>query len=135
MQPQLNSLSILANAPVDVEFGDYRLPLTPLTTLEAQQVIALVGAQLPLVALVKTPEDAFALLADHGDRLVRAVAVAARLPLDQVQALTPDVFVELLLGVVEVNADFFIARTSRLAQRVERVRARLPSAGTTPSPA
>lgn len=139
MTPPRNSLSILANTPTAVTFGRYQLELTPITTGELNQLLPLVGHLLPLLDAVNTAEDVLALLADHGDRVLQAVAIAARLPREQVDALMPDEVAELLLGLMEVNVDFFVHRTTSLTARVqagrERLAAALTAAGKTPLPA
>ena len=136
MQPQRNSLAVLVNPPVRVEFGGYAIEVTPLTTRELFELDRVAGHVLPLLGQVGGAQDLLALFADHGEALMGAVAIAGRLDLAQVELLPPDEFCELALGLIEVNADFFVPRLSRLAGRVERTRARLQTTlpGPTPSP-
>lgn len=52
------------------------------------------------------------LLADHGDGVITAIAVAARQPEEVVAGLDLEEFLALLTVVVEVNADFFARRVA-----------------------
>jgi len=61
-------------------------------------------------------EGIMELLADHGDDLISAVCVATGMPVNVVQSLAMDEFVQLATAVVQVNADFF---TRRLAPTVQ----------------
>lgn len=47
------------------------------------------------------------LIADHGDALIDAAAVAVRKPRQLIEDGAPDEFVSLLRAIVEVNVDFF----------------------------
>lgn len=125
MRPKQNSLDILVNTPTPLQFGTYSIEATPLTTGELPAVLAKIGHLLPLLQAVHSAADVAALLADHGDALIEAAAIAARLPLDQVQALAPDECVELMFGLIEVNVDFFVQRMTRLTGRAVEARARM----------
>lgn len=83
-----------------------------------------------------TAADLPGLVAEHGDRLIQAVAVAIREPADWVSNLDPVEFLTLAGAVIEVNTDFFVQRLAPMlgavTQRLARVAA-TTGAGPTPS--
>jgi len=116
-----NTLAILANEPTHVTFGDYALDATPLTIGELPAILRHAEPLFNVLDRVKTIEDAVALFLDHGDALIEITAIAARLPAEQVRALTPDAAAELFLALLEVNADFFVRRMGRAHERARQV--------------
>lgn len=120
-----NSLSLLVNEPTHITFGPYSIDVTPLTVGELPAVLRHAGPILNMLATVRSQEDAVALVLDHGEAIIEIVALAARLPGDQVRALTPDLMGELFFGLIEVNGDFFVRRMKPLSERALAVMARL----------
>lgn len=138
-----NTLAILANEPTRIAFGDYSIDATPLTVGELPAILRHAGPILGVLQTVQTAQDAVVLFLDHGDALIEITALAARLPSDQVRALTVDVAAELFFALLEVNADFFVGRMGRAAQTARRAIERIEagtkvaarSTGPTSSPA
>lgn len=77
-----------------------------------------------------------ALIGAHGDQIIKAAAIAARLDERVVANTDPDEFVLLVAGVMRVNADFFARRLaplfSTLAAQAQALAAR-SGAGSTSS--
>lgn len=78
--------------------------------------------------------DWLALLSEHGEALLAALALASRQPRDWVDALALDDAMTLAAAVFEVNADFFVRRVApRIGDLAQSMSSRL--AGQTPLPA
>jgi len=54
--------------------------------------------------------DFMGLIADHGDQMIGAVAMATGMKSDEVERADPAEFIELARAIVEVNSDFFIRK-------------------------
>jgi len=117
--------------PVTLDVGSDTLELTP---IRVGEVPALLQAVRPFVGQLSAEPDWFALLAEHGEDLLRAIAIASRRPPEWVAALALDDAVRLATAVFEVNADFFVQRLAPVVQQAAvRVSGRL--GGATPSTA
>lgn len=116
---------VLPPVPVFVEIAGERIDLSP---LKVGEVPAFARAVQPIAASLSASPDWLALLADHGEAVIAAVAIAARRPVDWVAGLDLDEAVQLAESVFEVNADFFIRRllprvtqaAARVGQTIER---------------
>ncbi|MBU9123545.1 hypothetical protein KTD15_32835, partial [Burkholderia multivorans] len=76
--------------------------------------------------------DWLALLCEHGDSLLTALALASRRPREWVDALALDDAITLAATVFEVNADFFVHRVApKVGDLAQSLNGRL--AGSTPS--
>ena len=120
----------LPPVPVTLVIGGERLDLTP---LKVGDVPAFARAVQPLAASLSASPDWLALLAEHGEAVIDAVAIASRRPPEWVTNLALDDAVHLAEAVFEVNADFFIQRVlpslTEAATRVSQtLRARIPGA-------
>lgn len=128
-----NTFAALPPVPVSIEIAGERIDLTP---LKVGEVPAFARAVQPLAASLSASPDWLALLADHGDAVIEAIAIASRRPRDWVAGLDLDDAVRLTESVFEVNADFFI---QRLLPSVTRAAARIgqtlesPTHGAMPS--
>ena len=71
-----------------------------------------------------------ALIAEHGDTLIEAAAVALRVPPTDLAELLPVEFVRLLPEIVRVNADFFV----RGLQAAQAAAAEIADSGAGPTP-
>lgn len=100
---------------------------------------AMLKAVRPFAEQLTGEPDWLALLCDHGDALLAALALASRQPRDWVDALALDDAITLAAAVFEVNADFFVLRVApkvgNLAQSLSGQRLSGLSAGSTLSPA
>ena len=125
-----DTFSALPPVPVTLVIGGERLELTP---LKVGDVPAFARAVQPVAASLSASPDWLALLAEHGEAVIDAVAIASRRPPEWVTNLALDDAVHLAEAVFEVNADFFIQRVlpslTEAATRVSQtLRARIPGA-------
>ena len=125
-----DTFAALPPVPVTLVIGGERLDLTP---LKVGDVPAFARAVQPVAASLSASPDWLALLAEHGEAVIDAVAIASRRPPEWVTNLALDDAVRLPEAVFEVNADFFIQRVlpslTEAATRVSQtLRARIPGA-------
>jgi hypothetical protein len=128
-----DTFAALPPVPVFVEIAGKRIDLTP---LKVGEVPAFARAVQPIAASLAASPDWLALLADHGDAVIEAIAIASRRPRDWVASLDLDEAVRLAEAVFGVNADFFIRRllpsvtqaAARIGQTLES-----PTRGAMPS--
>ena len=102
-----DTFAALPPVPVTLVIGGERLDLTP---LKVGDVPAFARAVQPVAASLSASPDWLALLAEHGEAVIDAVAIASRRPPEWVTNLALDDAVRLAEAVFEVNADFFIQR-------------------------
>ena len=106
-----DTFAALPPVPVTLVIGGERLELTP---LKVGEIPAFARAVQPAVATLSASlsasPDWLALLAEHGEAVIDAVAIASRRPSEWVTSLALDDAVRLAEAVFEVNADFFIQR-------------------------
>lgn len=115
--PDRLTLRALLAKPVDVIVGGHAVPVTPMSWWVASDALQALAPLLP-----KLPPQLFGQADGSSDELGSALLgvvmagreeiaeflmVAANLDFEDVAALAPVHLVELVLGVVEVNADFF----------------------------
>jgi hypothetical protein len=125
-----DAFAALPPVPVTLVIGGERLELTP---LRVGDVPAFARAVQPVAASLSASPDWLALLAEHGEAVIDAVAIASRRPPEWVTNLALDEAVRLTEAVFEVNADFFIQRVlpslTEAATRVSQtLGARIPGA-------
>ena len=122
----------LPPVPVTLVIGGECLELTP---LKVGEIPAFARAVQPAVATLSASlsasPDWLALLAEHGEAVIDAVAIASRRPPEWVTNLALDDAVRLAEAVFEVNADFFI---QRLLPSVTQAAARIGQALESPTP-
>lgn len=120
--------------PQSLAIADIALEITP---IRVGEIPALLAAVRPFAhRLVDGEPDWLELLADQGEALINAIAVASRQPHDWVAALTMDDAIRLATTLFEVNADFFVQRVVPTIQHAAaRINAQIsgPLAGLTPS--
>ncbi len=125
----------LPPVPLSIEIAGERIDLTP---LKVGEVPAFARAVQPIAAGLSASPDWLALLADHGEAVIAAIAIATRRPVVWVAGLDLDEAVRLAEVVFGVNADFFIRRllpsvtqaAARIGQTLES-----PTRGAMPSSA
>lgn len=138
------SLRDLVAAPVDIPVGAIKLAIKPLGWYESIDCIDCIA---PALATMPMPPQSgqdidlpawLGWAANHRDAVVQFCALASGQPEDAVQAIGPMDLVQLVFGLFEVNADFFIAslpgaiasmaaRVGGMRDRVHAVMAKLPS--------
>ena len=116
--------------PVTLVIGGEPLELTP---IRVGELPAFARAVQPVAVSLSASPDWLALMAEHGEAVIEAVAIATRRPVDWVAGLGLDEAVRLTEAVFEVNADFFIQRVlpslTEAATRVSQtLGARIPGA-------
>ena len=125
----------LPPVPLSIEIAGERIDLTP---LKVGEVPAFARAVQPIAASLSASPDWLALLAEHGEAVIAAIAIATRRPVDWVAGLDLDEAVRLAEAVFGVNADFFIRRllpsvtqaAARIGQTLESpARGAMPSNG------
>ena len=120
--------------PQSLVIAGIALEITP---IRVGEIPALLAAVRPFAhRLVDGEPDWLELLADHGEALITAIAVASRQPQDWVAALAMDDAIRLATTLFEVNADFFVQRVVPTIQHAAaRINAQMsgPLAGLTPS--
>lgn len=102
-----DTFAALPPVPVSVEIAGERIDLTP---LKVGEVPAFARAVQPIAASLSVSPDWLALLAEHGEAAIAAIAIATRRPVEWVAGLDLDEAVRLAEAVFAVNADFFIRR-------------------------
>ena len=128
-----DTFAALPPVPVSVEIAGERIDLTP---LKVGEVPAFARAVQPIAASLSASPDWLALMAEHGEAAIAAIAVATRRPVEWVAGLDLDEAVRLAEAVFGVNADFFIRRllpivtqaAARIGQTLES-----PTRGAMPS--
>ena len=130
-----DTFAALPPVPVSVEISGEHIDLTP---LKVGEVPAFARAVQPIAAGLSASPDWLALLADHGEAVIAAIAIATRRPVVWVAGLDLDEAVRLAEAVFGVNADFFIRRLlPSMTQAAVRIGQTLesPTLGATPSSA
>lgn len=102
-----DTFAALPPVPVFVEIAGERIELTP---LKVGEVPAFARVVQPIAVSLSASPDWLALLAEHGEAVIAAVAIATRRPVNWMAGLELDEAVQLAEAVFGVNADFFIRR-------------------------
>lgn len=95
--------------PVPLQGSPLQISLTP---LKLGEIPAMAAALAPMTAAIEslktgTTPDWFALISRHGQHLIKALAIAARQPEDDLMELDLADSVTLIEAVISCNADFF----------------------------
>lgn len=122
----------LPPVPVTLVVADEALELTP---LKVGELPAFTRAIRPFAERLGTEPDWLALLAEHGEAVLAALAVASRRPRTWIDGLDLDEAIRLAEALLEVNADFFVRRVSpQIARAAASLEARIrQTAGAVPS--
>ena len=127
------TFAALPPVPASVKIAGEHIELTP---LKVGEVPAFARAVQPIAASLSASPDWLAILAEHGETVIAALAIATRRPVDWVAGLELDDAVHLAEAVFGVNADFFVRRllpsvtqaAARIGLTLER-----PTSGAMPS--
>jgi hypothetical protein len=111
-----NDLDVLDPSGRNVTVAGRTVSIVPLTVAQFPRFARAIR-YIPQVSLVDDSTDWLGLLAEHGDNLIEAAAVATEMESKDLGALPADEFVELCSAILEVNIDFFV---QRLAPAIER---------------
>lgn len=118
--------------PVALVIADEALELTP---LKVGELPAFTRAIRPFAERLGTEPDWLSLLAEHGEAVLAALAIASRRPRVWIDGLDLDEAIRLAEALLEVNADFFVRRVSpQIARAAASLEARIrQTAGAAPS--
>lgn len=132
----MNDLEVIAPLATFVTFQGRQLQVAP---LKVGQLPAFARAIKPISGTIEALASGRAALdlptiltaiADHGDAVIEAVAIGSGVSQDELREATPDQLIELAIGVVRINADFFKGRLTPAI--LAAMKAATPGAGPTP---
>lgn len=120
-----NSYAALPTVANTIVIRGEPLDITP---IRVGELPAFARAIQPIVSgLSDSRPDWIALISEHGDAVIDAIAIATRRPREWVAGLDLDDAMRLASAVFEVNADFFIRRLlPSVAEAAARIGARMP---------
>lgn len=138
MQENNDEYSAIEPIELEVEFNGRTVKIKPLTVGQipgfARALRGLVGqSTLEIFSGATTDADKILdLLAFHGDSIIEAVSIGARIPVAEIQESGPDELIRIAACVLRVNSDFF---ARRLAPAIaEGMKARRGAGQTPPTP-
>lgn len=127
-----DDLDILDPPGRNVTVAGQSITVKPLTIGQLPRFVRAIQAAVPQLAGDQDP-DWLVLIAEHGEALIGAAAVATGIEEKDIQSLAPDEFVLLCGAIFEVNVDFFVHRLApameRASERVVAATATIPGAG------
>ena len=104
-EPSPDALSVLTVEPRTVPLaGGRRLVLEPVRVRQMPAFLAALG---PARGQIAGMADAWDLIAEHGECLSEALALACSVPRADIDALLPAEYLAALEAMLEANADFF----------------------------
>jgi len=119
-----NNFSALPPVATSIVIKDETIDITP---IQIGELPSFSRAVQPLATHLSASPDWLALIAQHGDALIDALAIAIRRPREWVTTLELDDAIKLASTVFEVNADFFIQRLlPSVTEAAARLEARMP---------
>lgn len=126
------SLRELLAAPVEISVGGVALQVKPMGWYQAanavEHLLPIIGT-LPIGASDSdevSPDTRWIAAVTSGrDQVLAFCAAATPFPVEELRELSPAHIAELLMGLVELNADFFVQSLPRLAQRGKALAAKL----------
>jgi len=125
----MSELDTLIPPSRELILGGEAVTITP---LKVGQLPALLRAITPFMQRLTSPEiDWLALLGEHGEALLSALAVVMNKPRAWVDALETDEALLLAATLIEVNADFF---TQRVLPRLDGLFASVTPTMANPTP-
>lgn len=119
-----NDLDVLDPPDHTVTVAGQPITIRPLTIGQLPRFARAIRPAAPLLSGDADP-DWLALVAEHGEALIEAAAVATGIEQKDLEALAPDEFVLLCGAIFETNVSFFV---DRLAPAMERASDRIVAA-------
>lgn len=124
-------LDVLTVPCVKVSLNSGFIHVTP---IKVKELSAFTKAVLPMIGAFNEETDQGALIAalliNHIDSIIKAVAIGVRESEDFINELEIDELAELITAVIEVNTDFFIHKAlPKINQGVERLGNKFNQAG------
>ena len=112
-----NDLDVLDPTGRDVTVAGRTLTILPLTIGQLPRFVRAIQPAAPLFG-GSQDLDWVALIAQHGEALIEAAAVATAIDSKEIETLAPDEFALLCGAVFEANVDFFVRRLGPALERV-----------------
>lgn len=134
----MSDLDVIEPLATHVAFRGKSLQIAPLKVGQLPafaRAIKPLGAPIEAIATGRASFDLVGLLdmiADHGDSVVQAVSIGARVSEDELREATPDELVELAVAILRINADFFKGRLTPAILAAVKAATPQPGAGPTP---
>lgn len=136
MASDSDDLDVLDPPGQKVTVAGQSITVRPLTIGQLPRFVRAIQPAAPQLAGDKDI-DWLALIAQHGEALIGAAAVATGIEAREIESLAPDEFVLLCGAIFEVNVDFFVQRLApaleRASDRVVAATATIAGAGAIPS--
>jgi hypothetical protein len=117
MATEGQAFAALPPEPLILSVSGETLEVTP---LRIGELPTFARAVKPIAAHLSTQPDWMLILAEDGEALIQALAIACRRPPEWLAALSLDEAIQVAEAVFEVNADFFIQRVVPQLQRVSQ---------------
>lgn len=117
MATEGQAFAALPPQPLILSLGGETLEVTP---LRIGELPGFARAVKPIAAHLSTQPDWMLILAEDGEALIQALAIACRRSPEWLAALSLDEAIQVAEAVFEVNADFFIQRVVPQLQRVSQ---------------
>lgn len=119
-----NSFAALPPVTTSIVIAGETIDITP---IKIGELPAFSRAVQPIAAHLSTSPDWLVLIAENGEALIDALAIATRRPREWMATLELDDAIKLASKVFEVNADFFIQRLlPSVTEAAARLEARMP---------
>lgn len=111
----MDDFAALPPVPESIVIAGENLDLSP---LRIGELPAFTRAIRPFAEQLAGEVDWTSLIADHGEAVLQALAVAARRPYSWVEGLAIDDAIRLADALLEVNADFFVRAVTPACTRM-----------------
>lgn len=120
----MTNLNAFSSEPVTIEIAEEALEITPIKVGEIPRILVAIKSFADLLTVDDI--DWIALITQHGEQLLAAMAIAARKPQAWIDALSLDEAVLLATTLFEVNSDFFVHRVAPALQAsADRINAQI----------
>lgn len=120
----MTDLNAFPSEPVTIEIAEEALEITPIKVGEIPRILVAIKSFADL--LMVDDIDWIAVITQHGEQLLAAMAIAARKPQAWIDALSLDEAVLLATTLFEVNSDFFVQRVAPALQAsADRINAQI----------
>lgn len=129
-------IDVIDPQPIEARFRGRVVQIRP---LRVGQLPAFARAVAPIAGAVTQsldsmgPAEFLHLLAEHGERVIDAVAIGSGVPKGELEDSDPAELLGLALPVIKANADFFARRLLPVLAGMRQAMAPQPGAGPTPS--
>jgi hypothetical protein len=134
MMADNRDLDVLDPPDHTVTVAGQSITIRPLTIGQLPRFVRAIQPAAPMLSGGADP-DWLVLVAEHGEALIEASAVATGIEPKDIEALPPDEFVLLCGAIFEVNVFFFVQRLGpaieRASDRMVAAMAKMPGAGVT----